>query len=173
MRHGRSHIGYNIDMNTFQDASNTDGWTPRPWPVVKFKKLVPHAIIPTRGTPLSAGLDLYSAEDLVIPPGAFRAVSSGLAIELPPEYEGQVRARSGTALRAGIGIVNGIGTIDEDYRGEIKTILINHGREPFQIRIGDRIAQLIVASAPRIPVIEVQELTPSDRGTNGFGSTGR
>ena len=142
-------------------------------PVVKFVKLVPHALIPTRGTGRSAGLDLYSAEDVVLGPGEFKAVSSGVAIELPSGFEGQVRARSGIALKYGIGVVNGIGTIDEDYRGEVKTVLINHGKRPFEIHRTDRIAQLVIAPVAIIPAVEVNELSTTGRGVSGFGSTGR
>jgi dUTP pyrophosphatase len=141
---------------------------------VRCKKLVPHATIPTRGTPYAAGLDLYAAEEVTIQPGEFKAVSTGIAIELPPGYEGQVRARSGNAVKFGVGILNAPGTIDEDYRGEVKVIIINHGKEPFVIRPGDRIAQLVVSQSNLFPAIEVEELSPAPtRGTAGFGSTGR
>jgi dUTP pyrophosphatase len=140
---------------------------------VKFKKLRDDAIIPTRGTPVAAGLDLHAVEALSLAPGAFAAVSTGVAIELSPDYEAQVRPRSGLAAKYGITVLNSPGTIDEDYRGEVKVILINHGPSVFDIKVGDRVGQLVTAKVDRIRVEEVAVLSESGRGTNGFGSTGR
>lgn len=142
--------------------------------VVKFRRIYPEAIIPTRATPFAAGLDLYSAQALSLAPGAFAAVTTGVVIELPRGYEGQVRARSGNAAKYGVGVVNSPGTIDEDYRGEVKVILINHGPSVFDVKVGDRIGQLVIVKSNIFPAIEVEELSPAPtRGTAGFGSTGR
>ena len=121
----------------------------------------------------AAGLDIASAEDLVLDPGHRHAVATGFAIEIPPGYEVQVRPRSGLAARHGITCLNTPGTIDSDYRGEIKVILINLGHKPFPIRRGDRIAQLVPASVLRAEVREVEALGETARGSGGFGSTGQ
>jgi dUTP pyrophosphatase len=140
---------------------------------LKFKKTRPDAIIPTRGTPVAAGLDLYAVEKISLAPGAFHAVATGINIELPPGFEGQVRPRSGLAVKYGVTVLNSPGTIDEDYRGEVKVVLINHGPGIFDIKPGDRIGQLVINKVEFPPVEEVQELSDSDRGEKGFGSTGR
>ncbi len=140
---------------------------------VKFKKLRDDAIIPTRGTPVAAGLDLYAVEVLSLAPGAFAAVSTGVAIELSPGYEGQVRPRSGLAAKFGVTVLNSPGTIDEDYRGEVKVILINHGPGVFDIKPGDRVGQLVTAQVALLRVEEVAHLSDTARGEKGFGSTGR
>lgn len=126
-------------------------------------------------TPHAAGVDLYAelADDLVLQPGARVLVPTGIAIELPDGYEAQVRPRSGLALKHGISLVNSPGTIDTDYRGEIGVIVINHGAEPFVIRSGERIAQMIFAPFARASLVEVAELGESVRGAGGFGHTGR
>lgn len=121
----------------------------------------------------AAGLDIASAEELVLDPGNRQAVATGFAIEIPPGYEVQVRPRSGLAARHGITCLNTPGTIDSDYRGEIKVILINLGQEPFPIRRGDRIAQLVPAPVLRAEVREVAALGETARGSGGFGSTGQ
>lgn len=146
-------------------------------PKLQVKKLHPDAIVPTRGTPVAAGLDLYAVEDGCVTGhdtvGNRAMVSTGIAIALPPGYEGQVRARSGLAAKFGIGVVNSPGTIDEDYRGEIKILLINHGDNYFSWKKGERIAQLVITKANYFGVQEVEELDVTDRGSNGFGSTGK
>ena len=129
--------------------------------------------LPAYQTQHAAGLDLRADEDFVLQPGERRAVPTGLALELPEGYEGQVRPRSGLAARHGIGMVNAPGTIDADYRGEVHVILVNHGQEPFAAKRGERIAQLVVAPVARVEVIEVDALSDSDRGAGGFGSTGK
>jgi dUTP pyrophosphatase len=121
----------------------------------------------------AAGLDIASAEELVLAPGARHAVATGFAIEIPHGYEVQVRPRSGLAVRNGITCLNTPGTIDSDYRGEVKVILINLGSEPFEIRRGERIAQLIPAPVLRARFTECVELAETARGSGGFGSTGR
>jgi dUTP pyrophosphatase len=121
----------------------------------------------------AAGLDIASAEELVLEPGARHAVATGFAIEIPHGYEVQVRPRSGLAIRNGITCLNTPGTIDSDYRGEVKVILINLGSEPFEIRRGERIAQLVPAPVLRARFTECVELEETARGSGGFGSTGR
>ncbi len=131
--------------------------------------------LPSYATPGSVGMDLLYAgyEEVVLKPFERKLLPTGIAIELPEGYEAQVRPRSGLAIKHGVTILNAPGTIDSDYRGEIKVILINLGSEDFVIRRGDRIAQLVFAPVVRVQWEEVQELTPSLRGDNGFGSTGR
>jgi dUTP pyrophosphatase len=145
---------------------------------VRVKRL-PHGKdlpLPTYQTASSAGLDLQAAiaplTTLVIEPGSRELVPTGLAIELPEGFEAQIRPRSGLALKKGVTLVNTPGTIDADYRGEIGVIIINHGAEPFEIVRGDRIAQMIVAPVVQARLVEVDDLSSSDRGAGGFGSTG-
>jgi dUTP pyrophosphatase len=126
----------------------------------------------------AAGLDLTAALDapFTLEPSARAAIPTGLALALPPSHEGQVRPRSGLAISHGITVLNAPGTIDEDYRGELKVLLVNLSSRPYTIQPGDRIAQLIVAPVTRVQVQAVasdEELGASDRGTQGFGSTGR
>jgi dUTP pyrophosphatase len=130
---------------------------------------------PATASPGSAGADLRAAvdEELLVPPGERRLVPTGIAIELPAGWEGQVRPRSGLALRHGVTLLNSPGTIDSDYRGEVAVILVNLGSEPFAVRRGDRIAQLVVAPVAAVEWVEVDELTPSERQAGGFGSSGR
>jgi len=130
--------------------------------------------LPTPASPGSAGLDLRAAvpADLTLNPGERTLVPTGLTVAIPPGWEGQVRPRSGLAIRHGIGLVNAPGTIDSDYRGEVSVLLINLGQEPFTLRRGDRIAQLLLARAEPIEWEEEEELPGTTRGTGGFGSTG-
>lgn len=128
--------------------------------------------LPEYATAGAAGMDVVSAEDVTIAPGARHAVATGLSMAIPAGYEIQVRPRSGLALKHGITVPNTPGTIDSDYRGELKAILINHGTEPFAIRRGDRIAQLVLAPVTRAAWEEVEQLDDTARGTGGFGSTG-
>lgn len=130
--------------------------------------------LPTYETDGSAGMDLKASlkETVTLEPGERTLVPTGLFIELPPGYEAQIRARSGLAIKRGIGLVNGVGTIDSDYRGEIKIPLINWGKDPFTINDGDRIAQMIIAKYERITWQETEELEETKRGTGGFGHTG-
>jgi len=129
--------------------------------------------LPARQTTGSAGFDLASAEpDFVLAPGERRLVSTGLALELPPGIEGQVRPRSGLAFRHGITMPNAPGTIDSDYRGEVRVILQNLGTEPVTIGRGDRIAQLVFARYETPELVDATELEQSSRGAGGFGSTG-
>jgi dUTP pyrophosphatase len=130
--------------------------------------------LPAYETPGAAGMDLRAAvaEPLVLAPGERAAAPTGLIIALPPGYEGQVRPRSGLALRSGVTALNSPGTIDADYRGEVKVILINHGAAPVTISRGERIAQLIIAPVVQAVWAEVEALDPTGRGEGGFGSTG-
>lgn len=128
--------------------------------------------LPGYATPGAAGMDVLSAEDVTIAPGARHAVATGLALAIPEGFEVQVRPRSGLALKHGITVPNTPGTIDSDYRGELKVILINHGAEPFAIARGDRVAQLVLAPVTRAAWHEVSELDETERGEGGFGSTG-
>ena len=117
-------------------------------------------------------MDVVSAEDVTLAPGARHAVATGLALAIPPGFEVQVRPRSGLALKHGITVPNTPGTIDSDYRGELKVILINLGSETFEIRRGDRVAQLVLAPVVQAGWVEVDELDDTARGAGGFGSTG-
>jgi dUTP pyrophosphatase len=128
--------------------------------------------LPQYATEGAAGMDVLAAEDLTLAPGARHAVATGLALAIPPGFEIQVRPRSGLALKHGVTVPNTPGTIDSDYRGELKVILINHGAEPFAIRRGDRIAQLVLAPVVRASWLKVEELDHTTRGEGGFGSTG-
>jgi dUTP pyrophosphatase len=121
----------------------------------------------------AVGLDVTAAEETILQPGERRAVATGFAIEIPRGYEVQVRPRSGLAMKHGITCLNTPGTIDSDYRGEVKVILINLGQEPFEIRRGERIAQLVPAPVLRADFVEASELSETERGSGGFGSTGR
>jgi dUTP pyrophosphatase len=138
-------------------------------------RLRQNAELPVRATAQAAGLDLRACLDapLTLEPGTRALVPTGLAIALPPSHEGQVRPRSGLAAKHGITVLNAPGTIDEDYRGEVKVILVNLGTEPFVIAHGERIAQLVVAPVAYVPVQEVEALDDTARGAGGFGSTGR
>ena len=129
--------------------------------------------LPLYATEHAAGLDVVAAESLTLEPGKRHAVATGFAIEIPHGHEVQVRPRSGLALRNGITCLNTPGTIDSDYRGEVKVILANLGTEPFEVKRGERIAQLVPAPVLRAHFAEVQELEETARGSGGFGSTGR
>jgi dUTP pyrophosphatase len=129
--------------------------------------------LPAYATHGAAGLDVVAAEDVTLAPGARHAVATGFAIAIPSGYEVQVRPRSGLALKHGVTCLNTPGTIDEDYRGEVKVILANLGSEPFQVRRGERIAQLVPAPVLKAEFAEVQVLGETSRGAGGFGSTGR
>jgi dUTP pyrophosphatase len=130
--------------------------------------------VPHYQTEHAAGVDLYAAVDgdLVIAPGAWKLVPTGIAVAIPEGYEGQVRPRSGLALKHGIGMLNGPGTIDADYRGEIGVILFNFSEQPFPVRRGDRIAQLVFAKLTKAGFRTVEVLTETRRGSGGFGHTG-
>lgn len=141
---------------------------------IELKRL-PHGEgleLPRYATGGAAGMDVVSAEDVTIPPGARHAVATGLSMAIPHGYEIQVRPRSGLAFKHGITVPNTPGTIDSDYRGELKVLLINHGTETFTIARGDRVAQLVLAPVTQAQWVEVDELDTTERGGGGFGSTG-
>ena len=141
---------------------------------VRIRRL-PHGAglpLPVYATAGAAGMDVVAAEDVVLPPGGRRAVATGFPLAIPPGYEVQVRPRSGLALKHGISLPNTPGTIDSDYRGELKIILINLGAEDFAVARGDRIAQLVLAPVTLAAWDEVEELDDTARGDGGFGSTG-
>ena len=129
--------------------------------------------LPAYATAGAAGMDVFAAEALVLAPGARHAVATGFALAIPDGFEVQVRPRSGLALKHGVTCLNTPGTIDSDYRGEVKVILANLGDQPFPIARGDRIAQLVPAAVTRAALIEADALDETTRGAGGFGSTGR
>ena len=141
--------------------------------VLKIKKLNSKAVIPSYQTEEAAGFDLHSIENTVINPGERKLIGTGLAFEIERGYEVQIRPRSGLAFKHGITVLNSPGTIDSDYRGEIKVLLINLGSEPFDIKCGERIAQAVVAPVIQAEIEEVKNLSNTERGSGGFGSTGK
>ncbi len=151
--------------------------SPKPMPDITIRiRRLPHGEglpLPAYATAGAAGMDVVAAEDVTLAPGGRHAVATGFAVAIPPGYEIQVRPRSGLALKNGVTCLNTPGTIDEDYRGEVKVILANLGAEPFEVRRGERIAQLVPAPVQRARFDEVAELDDTARGSGGFGSTGR
>ncbi|MEM6995593.1 MAG: dUTP diphosphatase [Myxococcota bacterium] len=147
-----------------------------PGPTLAVRRLSPRAELPRRMTAGAAGMDLFAClpegESLLLPPGGWRAVPTGVALAIPEGYEGQVRPRSGLAARHGVTVLNAPGTIDADYRGEVAVLLVNHGPEGFAIAHGFRVAQLVLAAVASPPLVEVETLPPTERGAGGFGSTG-
>ena len=141
---------------------------------LKIKKLDNFVSIPEYKTSGASAMDLVAAinEDVVIPSGEIRMIPTGIAIELPHNTEAQVRSRSGLAIKSGIAVVNGIGTIDEDYRGEICVGLINHSKVDFKISRGDRIAQMAIMEVLKPEIVMSDELSDTSRSSGGFGSTG-
>jgi len=145
---------------------------------VRFKRLSNGSDLPepTKASAGAAGLDLTAAseagKDIVLPPGARALVPTGFAIEIPPGFEGQVRPRSGLALKHGVTVLNSPGTVDSDYRGEIGVILVNHGSEPYVVQRGARIAQLVIAPVAPVEIEVIVSLGGTTRGEGGFGSTG-
>ena len=140
--------------------------------LLKVEKIHKDAIIPCYAHEGDAGLDLYSIEEVVINPGETALIKTGIRIELPSQTEAQVRPRSGLALKFGITVLNTPGTIDEGYRGEIGVILINHGKNSFTVEKGMKIAQMVVKPVWKVDVMEIEELSSTERGNGGFGSTG-
>jgi len=138
---------------------------------VAVRRLRPDAEIPGQAYEGDAGLDLAACEPAVLEPGERAIVPTGVAVEIPEGYAGFVQPRSGLAARHGIGIVNSPGLIDSGYRGEIRVVLLNTGREPFSVEAGMRIAQLVIAPVASVRLVEVDELAASERGSQGFGSS--
>ncbi len=141
---------------------------------IPVTKLRPDARLPesSHGPHEDAGLDLFAVEDVLLPAGGWEGVPTGLAIEIPPGYEGQVRPRSGLARKFGVTLLNSPGTIDPGYRGEIQVLLVNHGKQDYAIRKGDRIAQLILGVYAAVDWSLKEELSQTARAAKGFGSTG-
>lgn len=143
---------------------------------LKVKRLPHCRELPKYATPGSSGMDLTAAlaQPLRLEPGMRASIPTGIAVEIPPGFEGQLRPRSGLAAKAGITLTNSVGTIDSDYRGEVKVLLINHGQDPYTFEPGERIAQLVIMPVPQVELVEVGELNSQNvRGEGGFGSTGR
>lgn len=140
---------------------------------IKFRRVSKLATIPKQANPSDAGADVSSIENVVIQPGERMIIKTGLIVEMPVGLELQVRPRSGLAIKNGLTVLNSPGTIDSGYRGEIMIILINHGKFPCDIAVGDRIAQLVASVVPAVNFVEtIEELSASDRGDKGFGSSG-
>ena len=142
--------------------------------VLKIKKLENYVSTPEYKTDGASAMDLVAAinEDIIIPSGEIRMIPTGIAIELPHNTEAQVRSRSGLAIKKGIAVVNGIGTIDEDYRGEICVGLINHSKVDFTVQRGDRIAQMAIMEVLKPEIVIADDLSDTERAAGGFGSTG-
>jgi dUTP pyrophosphatase len=141
---------------------------------MKVRKKDPQAVLPQYESEGAAGMDLraFIGEVITIPPLGRAKIPTGLCLEIPPGFEGQVRPRSGLAFRSGVTVLNSPGTIDSDYRGELEIIIINLGSEPFLVKNGDRIAQLVIAPVYRAEIVETEALSETKRGGGGFGSTG-
>ena len=139
---------------------------------LKVKKIHPEAQLPFRANEGDAGFDLFSIEEKIIKSGESALIGTGIIIELPSGTEAQVRPRSGLALKHSVTVLNSPGTIDEGYRGEIKVVLINHGKEDFLIERQMRIAQMVIAPVAKVNLVEVEVVANSKRGTGGFGSSG-
>ena len=139
---------------------------------LRFKRIHPDAVLPSYAHPSDAGMDVRSVEALTLAPGKRALVHTGLVMLLPPLYEAQVRPRSGLALKNGVTVLNTPGTIDSGYRGEVGVILINLGDNDFEVKKGDKIAQLVIAPVTQPEIVETAEVDETDRGAGGFGSTG-
>jgi dUTP pyrophosphatase len=146
---------------------------PIPVPVKRVGNRGPPLELPRYMSEGAAGMDLRADEAVALAPGERRLVPTGIAVAIPAGFEGQVRPRSGLALKLGLGVVNAPGTIDSDYRGEVGVILVNWGSDPVRLERGERIAQLVVAPVTRAELVPVAELPDTSRGGGGFGSTGR
>ena len=155
---------YTIIMNSIEKEKNTH-----------IRMICRSGKLPEYKTEGASGMDLeaYIEEPITLAPMERKLIPTGLFVEIPQGMEGQLRARSGLAIRKGIGLVNSIGTIDSDYRGEIKVPLINFGQEPFEIHNGDRIAQFVIASYEKVVPVKVDSIEETTRGEGGFGSTGK
>ena len=139
---------------------------------LKIRRIDPAAQLPTYAHPGDAGMDVRSLETVTLAPGARSLVRTGLVFQLPPDAEAQVRPRSGLALRHGVTVLNAPGTIDAGYRGEVGVVLVNLGEAPFTVEKGMKVAQVVVAPVVRAAIVEVSETDATERGADGFGSTG-
>lgn len=155
-----------------KQAANTHNCKCNNIPNIKVKKLQSDAILPIKMTKGASGFDVSSIVDELLQPGEYKAIPTGLCFDIPEGFEIQVRPRSGLAVKQGITVLNTPGTVDSDYKGEVKIILINHSKTPFVISKGIRIAQLVPMKIPNIEIIETLDIGNSERGTQGFGSTG-
>ena len=140
---------------------------------LKFKRIHPDAVLPAYAHPSDAGMDIRSVADMTVPARGTALVPTGLVVLMPPLYEAQVRPRSGLALKHGITVLNTPGTIDSGYRGEIGVILFNSSDVDFQVKKGDRVAQVVIAPVTQPVIEEAQEIDETDRRAGGFGSTGK
>jgi dUTP pyrophosphatase len=140
---------------------------------VKLKHLSTAGRILVSAHPSDAGFDLFAAEETLISPSGWARVGTGIALEIPQGFEGQIRSRSGMAYDNGLIVMNSPGTVDAGYRGEVMVLLLNLGKAPFHVTVGMRIAQLVIAKCARVHFVEDEKLGPSDRNSDGFGSTGR
>ncbi|MGD2072855.1 MAG: dUTP diphosphatase [Candidatus Thorarchaeota archaeon] len=140
--------------------------------IVKVKKLSVEAQMPRTANPGDVAFDLYSLADYNLEPGNRHPIPTGIAVEIPKGYEGQIRPRSGLGLKYGLTVINTPGTIDSGYRGEVRVTLLNLGNEAFQVHKGMRIAQLAIRPVPNVQFLEVDELSETERGEGGFGSSG-
>jgi dUTP pyrophosphatase len=143
-------------------------------PTVKVYRKNGNAVLPRYASAGAAGADVEAVlpDDVTIQPGARVKIPTGLVLEVPPDWEAQIRPRSGLALRYGVTVLNAPGTIDSDYRGELEILLVNLGSEPYTVHSGERIAQLVFAPAPQVCLEETEKLSQTERGGGGFGSTG-
>lgn len=139
---------------------------------LRFKRIHPDAVLPAYAHPSDAGMDLRSVDELTLAPGARALVHTGLVMLLPPQYEAQVRPRSGLALKNGVTVLNTPGTIDSGYRGEVGVVLVNLGADEFCVKKGDKIAQMVIAPVTQPAIVETDVVGETDRGAGGFGSTG-
>lgn len=138
---------------------------------MKVQKIHPDAMLPTRGSEKAAGLDLHAVEDCLLHGNERLLISTGIAVEIPPNHYGRIAPRSSLAVKNGIDVLAGV--VDEDYRGEVKVALINHSKTPLEIKKGDRIAQLIITKIELVEIEEVESLEETERAAGGFGSTGK
>ncbi|MCK4351864.1 dUTP diphosphatase [candidate division WOR-3 bacterium] len=139
--------------------------------ILRIKKLIKNAQIPNYQTSGASGMDLYAFKKVTIPPNEYALIHTGISVEVPSGFEAQIRPRSGLALNYGIGVLNSPGTIDTDYRGELKVILFNFGKKDFKVEPGMRIAQFVITKVYRVNIAE-EKLSTTHRGVRGFGSTG-
>ena len=140
--------------------------------VLKFKKLDKEAILPSYAHPEDAGMDIFSIEEKIIPAKSWELVKTGVSMELPSGYEAQVRSKSGLSLKSGIIVLNSPGTIDENYRGEVGVILMNVSNNDYKVEKHQKIAQMVINKVEHFKTVEVEEISTTNRGAGGFGSTG-
>ena len=140
--------------------------------IIKFKKIDKNALLPSYAHKEDAGMDIFSNEDLIIQPQEWKLVKTGFSMELPKGYEAQVRSKSGLSLKSGIVVLNSPGTIDENYRGEVGVIVMNASKNAYHIELHQKIAQMVINKVEHLKCVEVDNISTSNRGEGGFGSTG-